>query len=648
MDCKYNVKSIADSLLCEYSSLLNEKLPIDSSGLCPLHSNDETWKVNNGYHVFLKKIMSRYLSKGFNKPANFDGCVFLPPIGETRKGHFGELFIPADNLIFENEVYFRGSKFLGLAFFNNTIFKKRAWFNFACFRSADFSRACFNKAYFINTIFDGYVDFEDVSFKGHVYFTDVFFHKRAYFQNTIFKSHTGFTRTNFLGFTNFHNAEFPTKWGVDFVDIRIQNAQQILFSGHSNLNKLFEKSLIDTVSFDLNFSKINGSIIFRFADIKKIKQRDILIKESQESEKIIIKEGCGSHYKIYIDNIEDIQRFKIRQCLMDAFKRFLLNQYDLDFSVKFNKKNNCYEIEFESIDYIPQDAWNAAKNKFNEAFENIMFECLKRDETLKEFLLENNSFDLSIHKDAQTTDGFKSGAISDLKIDCKSILERLKVYFNDNNELAQELRQVQTIASPRLENMKVEREICISYARGDDTPDGVERSKIVEQFCHMATQQGFKIIRDTTHLGLGESLIEFMERIGNGKRVIVFLSDKYLKSDYCVTELFDIWRNCSLDKNKFKDRVGVYRFQCANVFELEGRITYADYWAEKYNIISKKANTSNNSTSLGKRGYEELNRMQLFANQIGDIIDFFAEYVHPCNLEELERYEFFIYDKNNT
>ena len=34
-----------------------------------------------------------------------------------------------------------------------------------------------------------------------------------------------------------------------------------------------------------------------------------------------------------------------------------------------------------------------------------------------------------------------------------------------------------------------------------------------------------------------------MKELGASDRVFVFLSDKYLKSSYCMFELFEMWRN---------------------------------------------------------------------------------------------------------
>lgn len=79
-------------------------------------------------------------------------------------------------------------------------------------------------------------------------------------------------------------------------------------------------------------------------------------------------------------------------------------------------------------------------------------------------------------------------------------------------------------------------EYCVSYAWGDLTEEGKEREAIVDRLCDAAEKRGIRILRDKNTVGLGEGISKFMGRIGQADRVFVVLSDKYLKSPYCMTE----------------------------------------------------------------------------------------------------------------
>ena len=79
---------------------------------------------------------------------------------------------------------------------------------------------------------------------------------------------------------------------------------------------------------------------------------------------------------------------------------------------------------------------------------------------------------------------------------------------------------------------------CVSYAWGDDTPEGKHREATVDRLCAETRRRGRRILRDKTAMGLGDRISEFMRRLAKGKRVFIILSDKYLRSAFCTFELY--------------------------------------------------------------------------------------------------------------
>ncbi len=121
-------------------------------------------------------------------------------------------------------------------------------------------------------------------------------------------------------------------------------------------------------------------------------------------------------------------------------------------------------------------------------------------------------------------------------------------------------------------------EYFVSYAWGDDTEDGREREVFVNRLCDAAAAKGVAIIRDKTAMHPGDRISKFMERIGRGDGIFVFLSDKYLKSTYCMTELFDVWRNCRQEDSAFIERTRIYVLPCAKIATLAERTQYVLHW----------------------------------------------------------------------
>ena len=56
-----------------------------------------------------------------------------------------------------------------------------------------------------------------------------------------------------------------------------------------------------------------------------------------------------------------------------------------------------------------------------------------------------------------------------------------------------------------------------------------------------------------------------MRRIGRGDRVFVVLSDKYLRSPYCIFELFEVWRTSRAEDEEFLRRIRVYSLPDAQI-----------------------------------------------------------------------------------
>ncbi len=124
----------------------------------------------------------------------------------------------------------------------------------------------------------------------------------------------------------------------------------------------------------------------------------------------------------------------------------------------------------------------------------------------------------------------------------------------------------------------------VSYAWAD--PSDPDREKIVDQACEEAERRGLTIIRDKTTLNVGDSISEFMSRIAQGDVIFVVLSDKYLKSPYCMFELFEIWRVNRRDKAEFLKRVRVYTLPDAKIFNPIDRIEYAEYWGNQIDQLT--------------------------------------------------------------
>jgi internalin A len=173
-------------------------------------------------------------------------------------------------------------------------------------------------------------------------------------------------------------------------------------------------------------------------------------------------------------------------------------------------------------------------------------------------------------------------------------------------------------------------EYFVSYAWGDDTPEGKKREEVVDRLCAAAEERGITILRDKKTLGLGDRISKFMNRIGAGNRVFVVLSEKYLKSPYCMYELTEVWRNCMQDEHIFLDRIRIITLPDANIFKPQDRGRWGAYWKQESEGLRAVVD------GLGKKDLQQYGLMKDFSHVVGDILYAIADVVQPSSDDDFE------------
>lgn len=123
----------------------------------------------------------------------------------------------------------------------------------------------------------------------------------------------------------------------------------------------------------------------------------------------------------------------------------------------------------------------------------------------------------------------------------------------------------------------MENKVFISYAWGGDS------EKIAINLEQVLQGRHIQFVRDKRDLSYKGLVTDFMKTIGMGDAVIVIISDKYLKSPYCMFELMEIYRN-----RNFKDRIFPIILEDAKIFDITGKIIYFKYWEDKKLELGEK------------------------------------------------------------
>ena len=181
------------------------------------------------------------------------------------------------------------------------------------------------------------------------------------------------------------------------------------------------------------------------------------------------------------------------------------------------------------------------------------------------------------------------------------------------------------------------RRYYVSYAWSDATAP--TREQHVDRLCEEARKRGYQILRDKKMLHYGELISEFMQRLSEGDRVFIFISDKYLKSQYCMYELFQMWRNRRQDKAEFLRHVRVFTIDGSNISSPSDWLAYTKYWK----MEREKLRQAINDVGWEEAGEEVMKRfiqINTFTRQISDILALFADTVQPRTFDDFLQYGF--------
>lgn len=182
-------------------------------------------------------------------------------------------------------------------------------------------------------------------------------------------------------------------------------------------------------------------------------------------------------------------------------------------------------------------------------------------------------------------------------------------------------------------------QIYISYAWKDNKTElGRQREALVDRICGVLLAKRYNLIRDRNHLTLGQSIEKFMREIGRGNYVILVISDKYLRSEYCMFEALEVMK-----RKGYQQRIFPVVLSDANVYSHEGQVKYIDYWQKKKEQFS---------ALIGPNSADEYSAMVDVAHKIAEIAanvdDFIAFIKDKLSIDPAKDFDRFIENLTET
>jgi internalin A len=160
----------------------------------------------------------------------------------------------------------------------------------------------------------------------------------------------------------------------------------------------------------------------------------------------------------------------------------------------------------------------------------------------------------------------------------------------------------------------------ISYAWGDDTPEGKEREAIVDDLCRSFAEVGIVIGRDKNDVKPGDSIEDYGKRIAKAPVILAVISQKSLRSKWCMLyELFEAYVRCGKNYSEFRERAVALVLEDAEA-DLKAQLPLIDFWnarAEEMNTVLKAADSGGEESMEALR---VMNKCRAMIKALPDII----------------------------
>jgi internalin A len=125
-----------------------------------------------------------------------------------------------------------------------------------------------------------------------------------------------------------------------------------------------------------------------------------------------------------------------------------------------------------------------------------------------------------------------------------------------------------------------------------------------------------------------------MKTLGQARLVIVVLSEKYLRSPYCMTELYSVYQNARQERQEFLNRIIPLVLKDANIGNWRGRATYAEHWETEFKAMEQHL------TRLGEEDLKLYKAMRRWHNEVGDMLAYMNDVLTPHGFDEIVKDDF--------
>lgn len=173
-------------------------------------------------------------------------------------------------------------------------------------------------------------------------------------------------------------------------------------------------------------------------------------------------------------------------------------------------------------------------------------------------------------------------------------------------------------------------QIYFSYTWDHEENRKTNNEQVVNEVYKSLKSNKFNVVRDKVDLTYGSSIFEFMKNMGKSSLIIIFISDEYLKSHYCMFELYEIARDCKWEQSTFSKRVLPIPIERIDLSKIEVFNSYLEHWGiEEKKLAMIKQNNIRNVPEFHFKKYQSVMK-------INQSLDTLLEWLSDMNITTLE------------
>ncbi|BAY66062.1 Miro domain protein [Calothrix brevissima NIES-22] len=158
--------------------------------------------------------------------------------------------------------------------------------------------------------------------------------------------------------------------------------------------------------------------------------------------------------------------------------------------------------------------------------------------------------------------------------------------------------------------------------------------RLIYDTCKILKDKNIDIVRDSEELEYKDSLKNFMQRLGKGKCVVTVISDKYLKSKYCMFELTEF-----IENGNFQERIVPLVLEDAEIYDVVDIVKYIKFWEEQLEAADK-AMKSVKLANLAPNIREDIDLYSKITRTISEFIGHLRDFlIPPIDIHENSNFE---------